>query len=132
MNIFRSLIFVAIAITAFASMAQKSIVQRECWLDGNIAASQSIAEGPVSIDISSLKPGIHTFAIRVQDSEGKWSSSVTRFFFKPAAPSEATIVRCMYWFDNDMQHDVTDTLESNSGVISVDVSQLTVGEHTFS
>ena len=132
MNIIKSLIFVAIAITAFAATAQKSIVQRECWLDGNIAASQSLAEGPVSIDISSLKSGIHTFAIRVQNSDGKWSSSVTRFFLKPAAPSEATIVRCMYWFDGDIQHAVTAPLEGNNGVISVDVIELAAGEHTLS
>ena len=132
MNIFRSLILVAIAITAFAATAQKSIVQRKCWLDGNIAASQSLAEGPVSIDISSLKAGLHSFAIRVQDSDGKWSSSVTRFFLKPAAPSEATIVRCMYWFDGDIQHAVTAPLEGNNGVISVDVDPLPAGEHTLS
>ena len=132
MNIFRSLILVAIAITAFAATAQKSIVQRKCWLDGNIAASQSLAEGPVSIDISSLKAGLHSFAIRVQDSDGKWSSSVTRFFLKPAAPSEATIVRCMYWFDGDIQHAVTAPLEGNNGVISVDVIELAAGEHTLS
>ncbi len=132
MNIFRSLIFVAVAITAFAATAQKSIVQRECWLDGNIAASQSLAEGQVSIDISSLKPGIHTFAIRVQDSDGKWSSSVTRFFLKPAALSEATIVRCMYWIDGDIQNAVKAPLEGNNGVISVDVSNLRRGEHTLS
>lgn len=132
MNIFRSLILVAIAITAFATTAQKSIVQRECWLDGNIAASQLLAEGPVSIDISSLKAGLHSFAIRVQDSDGKWSSSVTRFFLKPAALSEATIVRCMYWFDGDIQHAVTAPLEGNNGVISVDVIELAAGEHTLS
>ena len=132
MNIFRSLIFVAVAITAFAATAQTSIVQRECWLDGNIAASQSLAEGQVSIDISSLKPGIHTFAIRVQDSDGKWSSSVTRFFLKPAALSEATIVRCMYWIDGDIQNAVKAPLEGNNGVISVDVRNLRRGEHTLS
>lgn len=132
MNLFRNFIFVAIAITVFAATAQKSIVQRECWLDGNIAASQSLAEGPVSIDISSLKPGIHTFAIRVKDSEGKWSSSVTRFFLKPAAPSEATIVRCIYWFDDDVLHAVTAPLDGSNGVISVDVNYLIRGEHTIS
>ena len=132
MNIFRSLVFVAIAITAFATMAQKSIVQRECWLDGNITASQSIAEGSVSIDISSLREGLHSFTIRVQDSDGKWSSSVTRFFLKPAAPSEATIVRCMYWFDGDIQHAITAPLDGNNGVISVNVIDLAAGEHALS
>ncbi len=202
MKRFRIIMLLAAAICSLAATGQKTIVQRECWLDGNIAGSQTMTDGTMSIDISSLKTGLHTFAMRVQDSEGlwsssvtrlffvpeasgggalvnyqywldndyqhavivpsstnhgvfsidisslnegfhsfairvqnsdgKWSSSVTRFFLKPAAPSDATIVRCMYWFDGDIQHAVTVPLEGNNGVISVDVDPLPAGEHTLS
>lgn len=201
MKRFRKIMLIAAAICSLAATGQKTIVQRECWLDGNIAASQTMTEGTMSIDISSLSPGLHTFAMRVQDSEGlwsssvtrllfvpeassgtlvnyqywldndiqhavivpssanhgvfsidisslsegmhslairvqntdgKWSSSVTRFFLKPVAPCEATIVRCKYWFDDDVQHAVTALLDGNNGVIGLDVSQLTAGEHTLS
>lgn len=128
----RLIILIVAAVCSIAATGQKTIVQEECWLDGKIAASQSMTGGTMSIDVSSFKPGLHTFTMRVQDSEGLWSSSVTRFFLMPVAPSEATIVRCMYWFDGDMQHAVTAPLEGNSGMISVDVDNLSRGEHTLS
>ena len=131
MKRFRKIMLIATAICSLAATGQKTIVQRECWLDGNIAASQTMTEGTMMIDISSLRPGLHTFSMRVQDSEGLWSSSVTRLLFVPEASSGAALVNYQYWLDNDYQHAVIVPSSTNHGVFSIDISSLNEGFHSF-
>lgn len=131
MKRFRIIMLLAAAICSLAATGQNTIVQRECWLDGKIVASQTLTEGTMSIDISSLNPGLHTFAMRVQDSEGLWSSSVTRLFFVPETSSEAGLVNYQYWLDNDIQHAVIVPSSASQGVFSIDISSLKAGLHSF-
>lgn len=132
MNIIRKIAFIAVAAIGLTAMAQESITQCECWFDGKIAERQVLTAESAEIDITSLHPGLHTFTLRVQRSDGVWSSSVTRFFLVPAAESDATIIRCLYWFDNEVQHFEIAPLEDNSGILNLDVNHLARGEHTLS
>ena len=118
------------------SSSGAALVNYQYWLDNDyqhaVIVPSSTNHGVFSIDISSLNEGFHSFAIRVQNSDGKWCSTVTRFFLKPATPTNATIVRYRYWFDDDVDHAVVVPLDGNSGILSVDVNRLTRGEHTLS
>ena len=136
MNIIRKIAFIAVVATGLTATAQESITQRECWIDGNIAERQTIAEASAQIDITALLPGIHTFAMRVQRSDGNWSSPVTRFFLKLTDLVETTITHCRYWFDGNENAAVVCDIQSNrstsTDVVEIDVSDLEQGEHTLS
>ena len=77
-----------------ATMAQKSITQQVYWIDNDIGAATAIATG-TTLDVSAMAPGMHVLTMRVQDSDGLWSSPETRFFVVPHAttePSEIVII----------------------------------------
>ena len=74
------LLAVAAALWTAAVGQTKTIIEQQCWLDGNISAVQNAG---ASVDISALAPGVHTYSMRVKDSEGVWSTVETRFFVIP-------------------------------------------------
>ncbi|MBR5102334.1 MAG: dockerin type I repeat-containing protein [Muribaculaceae bacterium] len=123
----RKILLIAIAATTFAATAQKSITQREAWLDNNFDDRQTVAEGPLSIDISALHIGLHKFTMRVQDSEGLWSPSVSRYFLIPAEKHQTSIVKYQYWLDNNIAERQT----LANGPATVDISSLNIGLHKF-
>ena len=55
----RYLLIAAAALISTAATAQKTIVERQYWIDGNITEAQVLAESPTSISIGDLKPGLH-------------------------------------------------------------------------
>lgn len=123
------LIAAALMITS-AAAAQKTITSRQYWLDGNIGEAQTLAEAPTSISISGLKSGLHSLTVRVQDSEGLWSSQVAKYFIKPYAEnvlSENGIAQHQYWIDGNLQAAVT----ANSKPSPIVISSLNPGLHTF-
>ena len=128
----------AIAATTLAATAQKSIIQRQYWLDGKISERQAIADASFSVDISSLNPRVvHSLALHVQDSEGVWSSPVSRFFIVPESSDDVTIDCCSYWFDGVPYTAVVKEISpsgagsTQTGLVEVDVGDLTKGEHTI-
>ena len=91
------------------------------------------------LDISSLSVGLHSLTMRVQNDLDYWSSTVTKFFIIPEATVEedsVELVRYCYWFDNDVARLVVGELPVSgkvvSGVIDVDMSSLSFGQHTIS
>ena len=123
------LIAAALMITS-AAAAQKTITSRQYWLDGNIGEAQTLAEAPTSISISGLKSGLHSLTVRVQDSDGLWSSQVAKYFIKPYAEnvlSENGIAQHQYWIDGNLQAAVT----ANSKPSPIVISSLNPGLHTF-
>lgn len=91
------LLAVAAALWTAAVGQTKTIIEQQCWLDGNISAVQNAG---ASVDISALAPGVHTYSMRVKDSEGVWSTVETRFFVIPHRIEPATnIVEREYWLD---------------------------------
>ena len=109
-----------------------NIVEREYWLDGNLATRVSIDASSTQMSLTDLLPGLHYLTMRVQDNNGFWSSPVTRFFLVPTSLETVTIARYMYWFDNDEANSVTGELSSASGVLPVNIAHLSEGEHTLS
>ena len=103
-----------------AATAQKTIAERQYWIDGNITDAQTLAESPASISIEDLKPGLHSLTVRVKDSEGLWSSQVAKYFIKPFAENgvaENEIQQHQYWIDGDLQAAVTSTSQPSAIVI---------------
>ena len=116
-----------------------AIQRREVWFDNNVAGRQTIGASPVMLDISSLSVGLHSLTMRVQDDLGYWSSSVTKFFIIPHATvveDSVELVRYCYWFDDDVANLVVGELPVSgkvvSGVIDIDMSTLSFGQHTIS
>lgn len=121
--------------TTETSVGDKSIVLHQYWIDGKLDA---IIESPTqlaTIDVSNpkLKPGLHSLTVRVKDSEGLWSSQVAKYFIVKDDDSveEATITRYMYWFDDNTDDFFTGPLESASGTMDIDISDVEAGIHTL-
>ena len=111
----------------------KDIVEREYWIDGDATGKKTLAESVATVDISSLHVGLHSLTIRVKDDTGVWSSPMTQYFVIPGDESEdISIVKYLYWIDDDTDNLVTGPLSANSGVIPVDISEVEAGEHTLS
>ena len=116
----RYLLIAAAALMCTAATAQKTIAERQYWIDGNITEAQVLAESPTSISIGDLKPGLHSLTVRVKDSEGLWSSQVAKYFIVPFASTSATsnsIEKHQYWIDGDLQAAVTSTSQPSAIVI---------------
>jgi len=114
------LLIAAATLISTAATAQKTIDERQYWIDGNITEAQVLAESPTSISIGDLKPGLHSLTVRVKDSEGLWSSQVAKYFIVPFASTSATsnsIEKYQYWIDGDLQAAVTSTSQPSAIVI---------------
>lgn len=95
-------------INTAASAQTKNIAERKYWLDGNITQAQDLTVGHATIDISSLEPGLHSLSVRVQDTEGLWSSQVAKYFIKPFANNSESpngIAQHQYWIDGPADGD---------------------------
>lgn len=116
----RYLLIAAAALMCTAATAQKTIAERQYWIDGNITDPQPLAESPTSIGIGDLKPGLHSLTVRVKDSEGLWSSQVAKYFIVPFVSTSVTsnsIEKHQYWIDGDLQAAVTSTTQPSAIVI---------------
>lgn len=116
----RYLLIAAAALMCTAATAQKTIAERQYWIDGNITDAQTLAESPTSIGIGNLKPGLHSLTVRVQDSDGLWSSQVAKYFIVPFVSTSITsnsIEKHQYWIDGNLQAAVTSTTQPSAIVI---------------
>ena len=127
----RYLLIAAAALISTAAAAQTNdIVERKYWLDGDITQAQDLAPDHANIDISALKPGLHSLSVRVKDAGGLWSSQVARYFIKPYADNSAStnsIAQHQYWIDGNLQAAVTSTSKPQP----ISISSLNAGLHTF-
>lgn len=104
----------------------KTIVEQQCWLDGNISAAQAAS---TSVDISALPVGLHSYSIRVKDSEGMWSPVVTKFFIIPRAIEPATNITAReYWLDGK----VASRASLDASPAQIALTDLAEGLHSFS
>ncbi len=113
------------------------------WFNNNQAAAVSddfdvpaeTIQFSRNIDTDHLADGLHTFHIRFRDTNEKWSSTLSSFFYK--IPSievdDNTIVAYQYWFNN--QYDNAQEAETSGAVINLneafDMADLSDGLHTF-
>ena len=90
-----------IFVVPHATVEATSIVEREYWIDNEIAARTTLEESPTQISLLDIAPGVHILTARVKDDAGLWSVPETRIFIVPHAMVEATqIVEREYWIDN--------------------------------
>ena len=114
------MLIAAAALMCTAATAQKTIAERQYWIDGNITDAQTLAESPTSIGIGNLKPGLHSLTVRVKDSDGLWSSQVAKYFIVPFVSTSVTsnsIEKHQYWIDGDLQGAVTSPTQPSAIVI---------------
>ena len=120
-------------IVPFEDADDKSIVEHQYWIDDNLEASVSQNNKPSIIDISTLKPGLHSLTVRVKDSTGKWSSQTARHFVlkEDGVVEDATITHGIYWFDDDLINATAVVLNSESGEVDIDIKDIEGGTHTL-
>lgn len=87
------------------SVSGNEIDEHQYWIDGKIEARVTQGQQPDIINIETLKPGLHSFTVRVKDKAGLWSSQVAKYFIVPTTENSAgdkTIVLHQYWIDGKL------------------------------
>lgn len=96
------------------------------WFDKDEANMQTGTFTPGSlhldVDLSTLDASLHMIHIQVKDSEGEWSSPVSRYFVRKAT----AFTPLVYWVDNQVTPSQTSL---SSGHFDLDVSTLDDGLH---
>jgi len=87
-------------------------------------------------NISAVGSGLHTLYIRVKDSKGNWSQTISRPFMKQAVPRDATIsiTKAEYFVDTDPGYGKATNIASISGETidaTVDLSSIASGLHSL-
>ena len=122
--------------------AQSSQTNYQYWIDNNkdeaVYGTVNGEDISLSIDASALRTGVHYYNIRAYETVGsktKWGT-IYRYLF--SIPSSANGVpnnlsRYEYWLDNDYEHRVTTTVnsEESEALLSIDVNSLTPGVHFY-
>lgn len=128
MNRIRYILLAAFAVVGLATAAQKTIISEVYWLDSDYT---SVRPTTATVDISGLRSGVHSYHMRVQDSEGMWSVVKTKFFIIPySLPDDqaTTITAREYWLDG--KYSSRTTLANSPAAI--DIGTLSAGLHMFS
>ncbi|MBO4574989.1 MAG: T9SS type A sorting domain-containing protein [Bacteroidales bacterium] len=127
MNRLRSIMLAVATVVCTTMMAQtpNAITQQLYWLDGDISSAQAVTS---TVDISGLLPGLHSYSIRVKDSNGLWSSIVTKYFVIPYnEPTATAIAQREYWIDGNVA--ARTALGESPAVISI--GSLSSGLHSL-
>ncbi len=125
MNKLRSFLLASASFVCIVALGQKSITERTYWIDGDYASPTTLG---VSVDISSLAAGMHSLTMRVKDSEGLWSSPVTKYFIIPSYVVGSTeIAEREYWLDGKL----ADRADLGTSEAIVDLGGLGSGVHSF-
>lgn len=129
----RFILFIIMPALISLAQAQTNYLYRY-WLDGQ---SQQAAEVSISgeqwqtqLDVSSLSEGLHTFYLAVQDTAGRFTPPVTRYFLKmPQTIDGAVKVYC--YIDNEFFQ--LEERQLSAGILSFDmnVSSVSEGFHTM-
>lgn len=89
-----------------------------------------------NVDVTNLFNGLHTIHYRFKDSQGLWSSVISKFFVKSElnqSLGDVVLTGLEYWFDNDLSN-LTQVSISKENYVdyleNLDVSYLHNGLHT--
>ena len=101
------------------------------WVDDNHAAAKTTTlttnKLNVTMDVSSLSPGMHTLFVRAKKNNGGWTSPRASHFFKMLNPAT---VKTYYWFD-DNENSRFEIAKVNGETFMIDVAHLSDGIHTL-
>ncbi len=105
---------IAFALLASIVTAQTKLVSYEYWFNNDYAHVNQHEIDSVSrhllntdIDVSSLPNNVNVFNIRYKDSNGKYSSTLSKLFVKlpeAATANASKLVSYEYWFNNDYEN----------------------------
>ncbi|MCF8331043.1 MAG: T9SS type A sorting domain-containing protein [Bacteroidales bacterium] len=127
-----------------SGLMNNEIAEYQYWFDDDFdnTINQTITSSSnfqliTGIDAAGLNPGVHIFYIRYKDDRGHWSSPVAQFFYK--LPEQVSVqangvTHYQYWFDNDFNNAVNQTISSSSKfqfITGVDATGLNSGVHIF-
>ncbi|MBK6566172.1 MAG: zinc metalloprotease [Saprospiraceae bacterium] len=87
-----------------------------------------------NISTASLNGGLHSYNFQFKDSNNKWSSISSTFFYKSLSFFPLGNPRYQYWFDNSFSAGTTATIPSTNNLIvlnNFNTSGLSHGLHTF-
>lgn len=103
-----------------AQVTPKSL---EYWLDTNFAQRSSVATtGSLSqnIDVSALRPGIHTLSVRVSDTKGRWGAPLLKYFLiGEKSITQNKLTSYEYCFDGNWDASVSGNFDKE---LSLDIS----------
>jgi hypothetical protein len=87
----------------------------------------------LTIDISSLKSGVHYFNFRAYNERGEYGNPVREMFYIPQANPNinATLSKAEYWLDDDYASKVTVETSNTEQAYTIDISHLGPGVHYF-
>ena len=111
-------------------VTSKTIKEHQYWIDGKIEARVTQEQQPSTIDIETLKPGLHSFTVRVKDNTGMWSSQVAKYFIVPTAETsvgDKSIVLHQYWIDGKLDAIVSSETQPSQ----IPISTLKPGLHSL-
>ena len=112
------------------SVSGNEIDEHQYWIDGKIEARVTQGQQPDIINIETLKPGLHSFTVRVKDKAGLWSSQVAKYFIVPTsetAAGEKSIVLHQYWIDGKLDAIVASETQPSQ----IPISTLKPGLHSL-
>ncbi len=121
-----------------AAAQDPSVTKCEYWFDQQFdSRTTETMTGDTwssSIDISTLKTGLHSVAFRVSDSDGKYSPTVVKnFMLVPGTGTgDNSLSTCEYWFDQQFSERKTVEVPVG-GVVNIDedISALKNGLHSI-
>ena len=107
----------------------------EYWLDKDYEhrtiVNGEASEIPLTLDLSSLRPGLHYFNIRAQGKTGQWGA-LSRYLVYLSEPlSNVNLSSVEYMIDNDSTTVQSQQVNGNTIVITADISRLSEGTHTI-
>ncbi|MGM0648025.1 MAG: T9SS type A sorting domain-containing protein [Bacteroidota bacterium] len=131
--------------SCFAILAQNQTNAYQYWFNDDFAAATTVAMTPgqtvnlqTDINASHLSMGVHIFYIRFKDDNGLWSSPQSQFIYRMSSLSSGLsnneIVEYQYWFDDDFDSAISQTITSSSNfqlITGIDAAGLNPGVHIF-
>jgi Cu/Zn superoxide dismutase len=128
----------------FGAVSQNRIGRYAYWFNNehqevitqNTAPVDAVFNLNTQVAVDHLPEGLHAFHIRFQDNEGRWSSTLSRFFYRmpTVAHIENNIQEYQYWFNNNFQDAVVESAGNTKTTTlnkAVDTNSLPPGLHVF-
>ena len=133
--------YISILISLFASIAiwaQGDVVRAEYFLDTDPGHGKAqsvechqVGENQLVFDLSQAAAGAHILFIRKQDSQGRWSTTISRPLYVMSLKGK-DVVRAEYFLDTDPGHGKAQSVECQQvgeNQLLFDLSQAAVGAH---
>ncbi len=121
------------------AVTEATLAKAEYWLDDDydnkVEVETAETQQAFTIDVSQLKSGVHYFNYRAIDSEGRYGNYVRQLFYMAqqdiASTYEGEWMEYECWIDDDTDHKVTGSGIMKDYMVSLDISGLDYGDHTF-